>query len=1007
MGAVLVLGGGVSGIQASLDLGSLGFKVYLVETSRMIGGRMAQLDKTFPTGDCSMCILSPKMIECNRHPNIKILSYTDIKTVEGEPGNFRVTLTRKPRYVREDRCVGCRICSSYCPVRVDDPFNEKLSLTKCISVFCPQAIPAVSAINADNCLFLREGKCKICAPTCKQRAIDFTQREQDEEIVVGAIIVSTGYEIFDAKISSEYGYGRMKNVITSMDFERVLNADGPYHGEVVRPSDGKVPRKIAWLQCVGSRSRRDGHAYCSSVCCTYAAKQVLLVKDHYPEVESTVFFTDMRTFGKGFEAFSNRAQALEGVRFIRRRVSSIKENKQTRDLIIRYVTEDNGTVMEEEFELVVLSIGMVPNKTNETLAAILGISLNAHGFCTTNAVSPNQTGRKGIYPAATFTAPMDIPDSVSSATGAVSLAAQLLAGERGSLAQARSFPPERVVGNEEARIGVFVCRCGANIGRVVDVSAVAESAKKLDQVVFAGENLFSCSADTGRLITQKIKEHGLNRVVVAACTPRTHEGLFQDTLREAGINKYLFELANIREHCSWVHSHEKEKATEKAKDIVRMAVERVKNLTPLEEIEVPVINRGVVIGGGLAGMTAALALARQGFQVHLIEREFELGGNLRTIHYTIEGLDVAVFLAQLTAEVDQEDKITVLKGYELKTFSGSVGNFKSVVSRVGESDEKQREEIDHGILIVATGGRELKPHEYGYGTISNVITQQELEDKISSGEATGDLRQVAMIQCAGARSEEHVYCGRICCGEALKNALKLKEVNKDIEVIIFYRDIRAYGFLEDYYNEAREKGILFVRYDPGHKPEVRNEGEELCLKFYDPVLSREDEIRPDMVVLSAPVEGKDNEKLSQILRVPITDDGFFMEAHMKLRPLDFASEGVFLCGLAHYPKFIRETISQANGAAARAAVILSQKTMKSSGAVAVLKRERCIGCGICVAVCPYSAFNVEDTSVGPRAMLAPGVCRGCGTCVARCPRCALSLNHFTDTQIFGQIGAVA
>ncbi|MBI4595243.1 MAG: hydrogenase iron-sulfur subunit, partial [Candidatus Tectomicrobia bacterium] len=1006
IGSVMVVGGGIGGIQASLDLSALGFKVYLVESSPMIGGKMAQLDKTFPTNDCSMCILSPKMIEVNRDPNVEILAYTDVDRVSGEAGNFDVLLRRKLRYVNTALCTGCGTCALYCPVKIPDPFNEGISDTKAIHVLCSQAVPAVSTIDETHCLFLTEKKCKICAPVCKKGAIDFTQTEQELALKVGAIIVTTGYEAFNASLVGEYGYGRAKNVVNSLEFERILNAAGPYQGDILRPSDGKTPGKIAWIQCVGSRNTRF-HSYCSSVCCAYAIKQVILTKEHYPEIEATIFFSDIRAFGKGFEDFFKRAQEMAGVRFIRSRISTIKENKKNRNAIISYVTDKSGT-QQEEFDMSVLSVGMSPQQTNKTLAEKMDFHLNSHGFCRTHALGPNETIRPGIFASGTFTGPMDIPDSIISATGAVSLASQMLSTSRSTLVEKKQLPIEKV-NAEEAKIGVFVCRCGTNIGRVVDVPSVVEYASTLENVVYAEEDLFSCSSDMAKHIEEMIREKGLNRVVVAACTPRTHEPLFQETLREAGINKNLFEMANIREHCSWVHSREKEKATGKAKDILAMSVARASNLAPLQEIELPVNKRGLVLGGGLAGMQAALGLARQGFKVYLVERESDLGGNLNHIKYTLEGIKVRPFLERMIKEVESQGNIKVFKGYELKSFSGFVGNFKSRLEGVGQGDDEKSQnsliDLEYGALIVATGGKELKPSEYLYGETKRVVTQQELENMLVSGNSIQDLNQVVIIQCVGARNETRPYCSRICCGEAVKNALRLRELNANVEIFIFYRDMRTYGFKEDYYALARERGIKFIRYEPGNKPAIELKGERVSVNYHDLVLNMEGEINPDLVVLSTPVVPEGNVALSQLLKIPLTNDGFLMEAHLKLRPIDLATEGIFLCGLTHYPKYISETISQANGAAARAATVLSRDKIVASGIVGEVNELECISCGLCQKVCPYGAVELQEKPQGTAADIISALCKGCGACTSVCPTHAITLHHFTDTQIFSQIEA--
>jgi heterodisulfide reductase subunit A len=878
---------------------------------------------------------------------------------------------------------------------------------KAINKLFPQAVPPVSTIDKNACLYF-QNKCKICWPVCKAKAIDFAQKRKKGILHVGAIIVTPGYEIFDSTLAKEYGYGRMKNVLNSLEFERLLNADGPSKGELLRPSDGKTPQKIAWLQCVGSRSKRLGHyPYCSGVCCTYAVKQVALVKSHYPETHATIFYHDIRTYGKGFEDFYNRAQKMEGVSFIRTKISAIKEKRKNNNLIITYVS-DGHTFQEEEFDMAVLSVGLRASETNRSMSQIMGLDLNKHGFCKTDYFSPNEiTTRPGIFPAATFTGPMDIPDSISSATGAVSMAGQLLSSQRGTLTQVKSFPEEISVEGEEPKIGVFVCHCGSNIAAVADVPSLVQYASTLENVVHCEDQLISCSFDSSRQITETIREKRLNRVVVAACSPRNHEPVFQETVREAGINKYLVEMANIREHCTWVHSHDKKRATQKAKDIIAMAVASARNLDPLEEVEMPVNHKGLVLGGGVAGMRAALSLAKQGFEVYLVEKESELGGNLRILHYTLEGMEVQPFLKRLKNEVEDQKNIKVFKGYELKSLSGFVGNFRSTLERTfseGEGDPPI--ELEHGIIIVATGGKVLKPAEYHYGESKRIVTQQEFENMIVSEPLVKDLRQVVMVQCAGARNEERPYCSRICCGEAIKNALKLKELNENIEIFIFYRDIMTYGFKEDYYTLAREKGISFIRYEPERKPKVHIK-ENFSLTFYDPVLEMEGKINPDLVVLSTPVTGEGNRELGQLLNIPVTNDDFFMEAHLKLRPLDFATEGIFLCGMAQYPKYIPETISQANGAAVRAATILSKGTILCSGAICEVRERECIGCGACQLVCPYGAVELQDTPEGLKvARVIPALCKGCGTCNAKCPTGAIYLNHFTDSQVFSKIAAL-
>jgi heterodisulfide reductase subunit A len=709
-GDVMVVGGGISGIQAALDLADTGFRVYLVDKSPAIGGKMAQLDKTFPTNDCSMCIESPKFIECSRHPNVEVLTYSEVERVEGEAGNFKVTLVKKPRFIKEEKCTGCTACVEFCPVNVPDPYNQDLSLNKAIHIYFSQAVPLVTYVDPETCLYLQGDKCTICRGVCKHKAIDFHQEAEKVEVAVGAIVLSPGYEIFDPKLRGDYGSGKMENVVTSLDFERLLCATGPYEGEIRRPSDGKHPHRIAWIQCVGSRQvNPGGNSYCSAVCCTYTQKQVILAKDHDAEIEATIFHNDIRSFGKDFERFYQRAENLPGVRFIRSYVSVGKEIPESKNVTIRYATTEEG-VKEEEFDLVVLSVGMNPPDNVEELANKFGIELSSHGFCKTNPVNPMETTRPGIFVSGAFQGPMDIPESVMTASGVDALCSQLLSYRRGKLNRERVYPLERDVSGEEPRVGVFVCHCGANIGRVVDVPSVVEYASTLDNVVHAQESIFACSTDNAEEIADRIHEKGLNRVVVAACTPRTHEPLFRDTLREGGINQYFFDMANIREHCSWVHSHEKEDATQKAKDIVRMSVARTALLEPLQEFELPVDKRGLVIGGGLAGMTSAFSLAEQGFEVYLVEKDRDLGGMARRIHYTLEGMDVQAYLGDLVRKVYQHPLIHVSTEATITEATGYVGNFITKLTSEGRVTE-----IQHGITIIATGAEEYKPTEYLYG----------------------------------------------------------------------------------------------------------------------------------------------------------------------------------------------------------------------------------------------------------------------------------------------------
>jgi len=928
--------------------------------------------------------------------------------VEGEAGNFKVTLTRKPRYVDESKCTGCTVCVEYCPVKYPDQFNQEISKNKAVHIYYAQAIPLITYID-ESCLYLKEKKCRICEAVCKNNAIDFNQKAEKLELKVGAVVLAPGFEPFDPGVREEYHYGEFANVVTSMDYERLLCATGPYEGEVLRASDLKHPHKIAWIQCVGSRQVNPpgANSYCSAVCCTYTQKQVILTKDHDAAAECTIFHNDIRSYGKDFERFYARAENLPGVRFIRSYVSIVKEDPETKNVAIRYASNEDG-VIEEEFDLVVLSVGLAPPAGLKDLAGKFGIELNDHGFCKTNLTNPMETTRPGFFISGAVQGPLDIPEAVVTASGAGSQCGELLNYRRGDLAQERVYPPERDVAGEDPRIGVFVCHCGANIGRIVNVPETVEYCKTLPNVVYAQEQLFSCATNCAGEIKDVIREKGLNRVVVAACSPRTLELLFRDTLREAGLNQYYYEMANIREHCSWVHPKEKEEATRKARDIIRMSVARACHLEPLTEIDLPVTKRALVVGGGIAGMTCALSIARQGHEVHLVEKETVLGGIARRIHHTMEGLDVQAYLDDLIAKVYRHPLVHVYTGATITDASGYVGNFVTSVRSQGRAAT-----IKHGATVIAVGADLYTPAEYLYGEDERVMTHLELEERIAAGdERVKGAAAIAMIQCVGCRNEDRNYCSRICCGESVKNALKLKEMNRQMDVYILFRDMRTYGYYEDYYREAASKDVRFIRYEQ-HAPPVVEAAEDengrsvLKVTLPDYVLGKKLELDADIVALAAAVVPSGGTKeIENLFKVGLNPDGFFKEAHAKLRPVEFTSGGVYLCGLAHYPKLIKETVSQAYGAAGRVLTLLANDTVTASGSICVVDEDSCVSCGACIAACTYGAIEFQETPQGMKAVVNPVLCKGDGLCNAKCPTGAIQLKHFTDEELMSQIDAV-
>jgi len=875
-------------------------------------------------------------------------------------------------------------------------------------------------------------ECLSCWYECKAGAVDHDMVERIQEIQVGAIVLAPGYEVFHAERAAEYGWGRFPNVVTALQFERLLSASGPTFGHVRRPSDGERPKKIAFLQCIGSRDAE--HDYCSAVCCMYATKEAIMSIEHEPDTEVTIFMMDMRAFSKGYYEYYRRAQQRYGIRYVRSRVSSVREDPRTHNLVLRYVEagkqgdKEGSTehaarstqIREEEFDLVVLSVGMEMSEAVRELARRLNVAVDEHGFCRTLPFAPLQTSRPGIFAVGPFREPKDIPESVVEASGAAAAVGAILAPARWTCTEEAVYPPERDVSAEEPRVGVFVCHCGSNIGGLLDVPAVAEYARTLPGVVHAEHNLYTCSQDSIRHIAEQTRELGLNRVVVASCTPLTHEPLFQDSVRQAGLNPGLFTMANIRNQCSWVHSDLREDATEKAKDLVRMAVARALHLEPLYKTAIEVQKVALVIGGGVAGMTAALTLADQGFPVHLVERAAELGGNLRTVRKIVrwEGqpvwLETAAFLHELVERVQRHPLITVYLRSELLESSGFAGNF---TSRVCTPDGEV--EIRHGATIVATGGVEYRGPEYGYGSDPRIITQQELERLIGEDapSAFRALRSVAMILCVGPAER---YCSRICCTTAIKNALALKQLNPEMQVTVIYHDIRTYAFKERLYDEARRQGVLFVRYDFERKPIVEGgdpnrqslSSNPLTVRVWEPSLGEELELHPDLLVLSMPVVAPEGAKeLGTRLKVPVDLDGFFLEAHVKLRPVDFASDGLFLAGMAHYPKFLDETIVQAQAAAARALTILSRDKLEVGGVVAQVDAGKCVGCLTCVRICPYNVPQVraDFSGVGGiigAAYIEPAQCHGCGICVAECPARAIQLLRYRDVQVEASITAL-
>jgi len=953
--------------------------------------------------DCILCGLCVRM--CERMGNSAI-------TLTGRGAKIAVDT---PFHVQTDLCMGCGACVSVCPtghIRLEyinkfgvapipSEYDMGLKGRKPVYVPYAQAIPNTPVIDRSRCMHFRGDGCGICSEVCGVHAIDYSQEDETIELNVGAVILAPGFQPYDPSPLKHYGYQRHPNIITSMEFERILSASGPTMGHLVRPSDHQPPAKIAWIQCVGSRDTHNcGHAYCSSVCCMYAIKEAVIAKEHAgSDLDCAIFYMDMRTHGKDFERYYTDAVEKHGVRFIRSRVPAIETVAGRDDLVIPYVNEQEE-IVQESFDMAVLSVGLETPKEVLDLAARLGIDLTEGNFCQNTSFDPVSTSKKGIYACGAFQGPKDIPQSVIEASSAAAEAGALLSPARNTLTREAFVPEERNIQGERPRIGVFVCHCGINIGGVVDVPAVRDYALSLPYVEYVSDNLYTCSQDTQEALTEAIRKEGLNRIVVAACTPKTHESLFQETLVNAGLNRYLFEMTNIRNQDSWVHKDDPEMATEKAKDLVRMAVAKAALMEPLDETELDIHQRALVVGGGIAGMKAAKGLSQQGYEVALVERSAALGGQAQNLFKTWRGEDIQQHLSDLVQAVESDPNIKLYLNTELAHVEGFVGNFKTTLSS-GQNECV----VEHGIAVLATGARESRPDEYLYGEDPRVVTHLELDRRFMEDDpALKDIRSAVFIQCVGSREPSRPYCSRVCCTHAIESALHLKELNPDMRVYVLYRDIRTYGEREYLYRKARLAGVIFIPFSVNQKPRVSKKDGRLEIAVIDRVLDQKLVIHADLVSLAAAIVPHDEAILSQLFKVPLNDDGFFVEAHAKLGPSEFATDGVFLCGMNHYPKPIDESVAQALAAVSRAVTLLARKRVRMSGAVAFATPQACSECGVCAAICPYSAPSpITEGPFKGKMAINPVLCKGCGLCVASCRSGAINLKGFGEDQIMSMI----
>ena len=997
---VLVVGGGLGGIRTALDLAEAEKDVILVDRDFTIGGLMTQLDRTFPTNNCDLCTISPHLSENSRQAHIEMLPLTSVESVSGQEGNFTVTLTSQPRYINLEKCTGCGECLKQFQECVN--FHPGLDHRAPTCMRYPQATPQAFSIDLEKC-----ENVKALVDVCPAGAINPDDMIRSREVKCASIVLSPGASLFDPSHLDYLGYSKFPDVVTSLEYERILSASGPTSGNLVRPSNGKRPKKVAWIQCIGSRGLQKGAGnYCSHACCMFALKEAIVTRERFQDdIETTIFYMDMRTFGKDYERYLDRAQNEYGVRLLRSRPHSILQQEGVDNLEITYSLEDATAQIVENFDMVVLSTGFKTSEESRSLAEKIGFELNEDFFPVTEPFNSVATTKPGVFAAGTFAGPKDIPETMVQASAAACMAGMNVTSsipviDEDAEVEEEDSVVERDISTEEPKVGVFICDCGENIGGVIEVSDLVDRITGMKNVAVVRAEGHGCSRQSMKDIAQTIKEEQLNRVVIGGCSPRTHQTKFQDLLAEAGLNKYLLEIANIRDQSTWVHFKNPKAATDKATELLRMAVGAVIKAQPLTDQGLPINKNVLVVGGGVTGMTAALRLADQGFQVYLVERNAQLGGLASELIKTLEGGDVRELVADLTAKVKVHDKIQVLTRTLIVDHAGIPGRFTTGMQSGPQMFYRQ---IEHGVTILATGASPNRPQQFLLDDHPAVRTQLETQQFLhTKPEAVASWDNVVMIQCVGSRNQENPNCSRICCQNAIKNALAILEVNPDARIFVLYRDMRTYAFQEKYYQKAREKGVIFVRYSTERPPVVKAAGERLEVSYYDTILSQDVTVLADNLSLSTGMiaDQDSTEELAMIFKLPRTEDGYFLEDHIKLRPVDMSIPGFFVAGTAHSPKLINESITQANGVAARARAMLQKDEINLGAGSAKVDGSICAACLICVRACPYGIplINADGYSE-----IDPAKCHGCGMCVSECPAKAIQLMQFEDDRILAKV----
>ncbi|MCP3899206.1 MAG: CoB--CoM heterodisulfide reductase iron-sulfur subunit A family protein, partial [Desulfobacteraceae bacterium] len=952
-------------------------------------------------------LILPKLVECGRHLNIELITLAQVAKVEGSAGRFNIQVKKKPRYIDTDKCIACGICTEKCPISVKDEFNFGINNKKAVYINYNQSVPLKYAIEPTACIYFTLGKCRACEKFCPTKAVNFDQTEETVSITVGAVILAPGFKPFNPAKYDYFGYKKIKDVVTSLEYERLLSVSGPNSGSLLRPSDNIEPKKIAWLQCIGSRNHNNcGNSYCSNICCMSSVKQSMASLEHIKgsNLDRAIFFMDLRSQGKESEKYFERAKQ-ENIRFVRALPHTLEPGKDGTGVSMRYFDE-TGKMIFESFDMAVLSIGFEAPEDVLMLSEQFDIELDHHHFAKTSCFEPIKSSREGIFVTGAFQSPKTITRSVVQSSAAAASASMLLAAQRNTLTKKKIFPEERNIEGEKPSVGIFVCSCGINIAGTVDVEEVVAYSAQLPHVNYTENNLFSCSADAQESITDRINEFSLNRIVIAACTPRTHEHMFQETLKNTKLNGFMVEMANIRNQNSWVHQMDSKSATQKAKDQVRMAVAKVVHNYPLNQDRIGVKQTALVVGAGIVGMNSALTIAQMGIKTILIEKSDTLGGNALKLKSCFKEESVSPMLKDLISKIHLNKNITVYKNTTLEASGGSIGNFIGSLNIAGDSKE-----ILFGAAIMTTGAMEAKPSEYLYEESIRVMTHMEFDSKVLYHPMEVQKTNcVVFIQCVGSREPERPYCSRVCCIHSVKAAINLIQINPDIKVYILYREIRTYGEWEEYYKEARDLGVIFIRYTKNNKPVVKKDKNLLIIETFDPIIQRPVKISADYLALATGVVPNNDNHLADCFKFTVSSDGFFNGAHPKLKPVDLSVAGLFVAGICNYPKPMDESIEEARAAAYRVITLLSQKEMKSE-AIKSFVTDSCDGCALCIDVCPFNAISILEKTEQQtlhrkiRVDIDPALCRGCGLCAATCPKEGIMVHGFTMEQLKAQVKA--